>query len=38
MLKKGKCVNFRSKERKTKSPFIVYADSTSVLVPEENKK
>ena len=38
MPKRGKCVNFRNNKRKRKSPFIIYADSTSVLVPEENKK
>ena len=38
MPKKGKCVNFRNNKRKTKSPFVIYVDSTSVLVPEENKK
>ena len=31
-------VKFRNYERKIKSPFIIYADFESILVPEENGK
>ena len=29
---------FRNYERKAKSTFIIYADSESILVPEDNEK
>ena len=38
MPKKGEYVKFKNCERKIKSPFIVYADSESTLVPEDNGK
>ena len=34
MPKKGEYVKFRNYERKIKSPFIIYADFESILVPE----
>ena len=38
MSKKGEYVKFKNYERKIKSPFIIYADLESVLVPEDNGK
>ena len=38
MPKKGEDVKLKNFERKIKSPFIFYADSESILVPEENGK
>ena len=38
MPKKGECVKFENYERKIKSPFIIYADFESILVPEDNGK
>ena len=38
MSKNGKYVKFKNKERKTKSPFMIYADFESILVPEYNGK
>ena len=38
MPKKGKYVEFKAFERKIKSPFMIYADFESVLVPEDNVK
>ena len=38
MLKKGEFVKFKNYERKIKSPFIIYADFESTLVPENNGK
>ena len=35
---KGEHVKFKNYERKTKSPFINYADFESILVPEDNEK
>ena len=37
MPKKGEYVKCRNYERKIKSPFIIYADFESILVPEESK-
>ena len=37
-LKKGEYVKFIIFERKIKSPFIIYADFESILVPENNEK
>ena len=34
--KKGEFVQFKIYERKIKSPFMTYADSESILVPENN--
>ena len=34
----GEYVKFRNSERKTKSPFIIYADFESISVPEDNRK
>ena len=36
MHKKGEYVKFKNYERKIKSPFIIYADFGSILVPENN--
>ena len=36
MLKKGKQVKFKNFERKIKSPFMIYSDFESILVPEDN--
>ena len=36
MLQKGEYAKFRNYERKIKSPFIIYADFESILVPEDN--
>ena len=38
MPKKGKYINFINFERKIKSPFMIYADFESILVPEDNGK
>ena len=38
MPKKGEYAKFKNLERKIKSPFIVYADFESILVPEDNGK
>ena len=38
MPKKGEYVKFKNYERKVKSPFLIYADSESTLVPENNGK
>ena len=35
---KGKYVKFKNYERNIKSPFIIYADFRSILVPEDNGK
>ena len=34
MPEKGEYVKFRNHERKIKSPFVIYADFESILVPE----
>ena len=38
MLKKGEYIKFKNFERKIKSPFMIYADFESILVPEDNGK
>ena len=38
MPKKGEYCKFKYYERKRKSPFIIYADFGSILVPEDNGK
>ena len=38
MSKKGEYVKLKNYERKTKSPFMIYADFESILVPENNEK
>ena len=38
MPKKGEYVKFRNYERKIKSPFIIYANFESILLPEDNGK
>ena len=38
MPKKGEYVKFKHFERKIKSPFIIYEDFESILVPEDNEK
>ena len=38
MSKKGEYVKKNFFERKIKSPFMIYADFESVLVPEDNGK
>ena len=38
MSKKVKYVKFKNYDRKIKSPFIIYADCESILVPEDNGK
>ena len=38
MPKKGEYAKFKNFERKTKSPFMVYADFEIILVPEDNEK
>ena len=38
MLKKSEYVKFKIFERKTKPPFMIYADFESILVPEDNRK
>ena len=36
--RKGEYTQFKKFERKVKSPFMMYADLESILVPEDNKK
>ena len=36
MPEKGEYVKFKNYERKIKSPFMIYADFESILVPEDN--
>ena len=36
MLEKGEYVKFKNCERKIKSPFMIYADFKSILLPESN--
>ena len=38
MLKKGEYFTFKNYERKMQSPFIIYADFESILMPENNGK
>lgn len=38
MPKKSEYVELKNYERKIKSPFIIYADVESILVPEDNEK
>ena len=38
MPKKGEHVTFKNFERKANSPFMIYADFESILVPEDNGK
>ena len=38
MPKKGEKVNFKNYERKVKSPFMIYEDFESILVPQDNGK
>ena len=38
MPKKGEYVKFKNFETKMKSPFMIYADFESILVPEDNGK
>ena len=38
MPKKGEYVKLQNFQRKTKSPFMIYADFESILVPEDNGK
>ena len=38
MPKKGEYIKFKNFERLIKSPFIIYADFESILVPENNEK
>ena len=38
MPKKGEYVKYKNFERKIKSPFMIYADFESILVPEDNGK
>ena len=38
MPKKGEYVRFKFYERKIKSPFMIYVDFKSILVPEHNGK
>ena len=38
MAKKGEYVKFKNFERKIKSPFMIYEDFESILVPEDNGK
>ena len=38
MPKKGKSVKLKNYERKIKSPFMIYADFESILVPENDGK
>ena len=38
MPKKSEYVELKNFERKIKSPFIIYADVESILVPEDNEK
>ena len=38
MHKKGDYIKLKYFERKIKSPFMIYADFESILVPEDNGK
>ena len=38
MPKKGEYVKFKSFEKQIKSPFMIYADFKSILVPEDKRK
>ena len=38
MSKKGECIKLKNFERKMKSPFMIYADFESILVPKDNGK
>ena len=38
MHKKGEFVKFKNYERKIKSPFIIYANFESILMPEKIEK
>ena len=38
MPKKGEHIKFKIYGRKIKSPFMIYADLESILVPEDNGK
>ena len=38
MPKNGEYVKFKNFERKIKSSFMIYVDSKSILVPEDNGK
>ena len=38
MAKKGEYIKFKNFGRKIKSPFMIYADFESILVPEDNEK
>ena len=38
MPKKGEFVKIKNYEREIKSPFTIYADFESILVPEDNRK
>ena len=38
MHEKGEYVKFKNHQRKTKSPFMIYADFKSILKPEDNGK
>ena len=38
MPKDGEDVKFKNFERKIKSPFMIYANFESILVPEDNEK
>ena len=33
---KGEYIKFKNFERKIKSPFVIYANFESILVPEDN--
>ena len=35
---KGEYIKFKNYDRKIKSPFIIYVDFESILVPEDNGK
>ena len=37
ILKDGVYVRFRTDERKTKLPFMIYVDFESILIPENNE-
>ena len=38
MPKKVNIINSKNYDRKIKLPFMIYADSESILVPEDNEK
>ena len=38
MPKKDEYVKFKNYERKLRSPFLIYANFESILVPEDNEK